>query len=97
MMNEIKVSTSTCRHCRFYEIEGRRGGSCQMLSGVPVQSNWKACSLAAAPFKTTVKKLEDIFQLESPVASDSSTELVSDASRTIAEDGRSQMAVFNKK
>ena len=65
-MKEINFSTSACRHCRFYEPEGRRGGSCQML-GVPVQSSWKACAFASPPFETTLKKLEDIFQLDTPV------------------------------
>ena len=58
-------STSNCRYCRFYQPEGRRGGSCQML-GVPVQSSWKACTFASSPFDTTLKKLEDIFQLDTP-------------------------------
>ena len=65
-MKEMNCATSACRYCRFYNPEGRRGGSCQML-GVPVQSNWKACSLASPPFETTLKKLEDIFQLETPI------------------------------
>ncbi len=65
-MNEINFSTSACRYCRFYEPEGRRGGSCQML-GVPVESSWKACAFASPPFETTLKKLEDIFQLDTPV------------------------------
>ena len=65
-MNEIDFSTSACRYCRFYSPEGRRGGSCQML-GVPVQSSWKACTLASPPFKMTLKKLENIFQLDAPV------------------------------
>ena len=71
-MNEIKFSTSTCRYCRFYQPEGRRGGSCQML-GVPVQSSWKVCALAASPFKATLKKLEDIFQLETVTSADCAT------------------------
>ena len=66
-MNEINFSASTCRFCRFYQPEGRRGGACQML-GVPVESSWKACALAASPFETTLKKLEDIFQLDSTSA-----------------------------
>ena len=63
-MNEIEpgISTSVCRYCRFYQSEGRRGGSCQKL-GVRVESNWEACTLASSPFKTTVTKLEEIFQL----------------------------------
>ena len=76
-MNEINLSISTCstcRYCRFYEPEGRRGGSCQML-GVSVQSSWEACSLAASPFETTLKQLEDILKLETSVLLDSSTQL----------------------
>ncbi len=42
-------SVSKCRHCRFYQPEGRRGGACSQL-GVPVQSGWNACSLSEQPF-----------------------------------------------
>ena len=83
-MNEIDISTSTCRYCRFYQSEGRRGGSCQKL-GVPVESEWKACTLACSPFKTTVKKLEDIFQLNLAV------ELVSNTSKTDAKNNCSKI------
>ena len=38
---------------------------------VPVESSWKACSFASPPFETTLKKLEDIFQLETPIKSES--------------------------
>lgn len=65
-MKEINFSTSVCRYCRFYKPEGRRGGSCDMLSA-PVQGSWKACAFASPPFETTLKKLEDIFQLDTPV------------------------------
>jgi hypothetical protein len=75
-MKERNFSTSACRHCRFYEPEGRRGGSCQIL-GVSVQSGWKACSFASPPFETTLQKLEDIFQLETAIALDSPERIVS--------------------
>ncbi|MEL7408466.1 MAG: hypothetical protein AAFN00_16180, partial [Cyanobacteria bacterium J06558_2] len=65
-MNQINFSTSACRYCRYYKPQGRRGGECKML-GVAVQSNWKACALASSPFKTTLTKLEDIFQLSTPI------------------------------
>jgi hypothetical protein len=52
--------TSACRHCRHYTPEGRRGGNCQQLS-VPVQSHWKACSLAVSPFGPSWENLEDLF------------------------------------
>ncbi len=65
-MKETNFLTSACRYCRSYKPEGRRGGSCQML-GVPVQSSWKACALASPAFETPLKKLEDIFQLKTPI------------------------------
>jgi len=62
-MKIFNNSNSSCRHCRFYRPEGRRGGACQKL-GVPVNSSWKACSLACSPFKNSLKKLEEIVHLE---------------------------------
>ena len=78
-MNQINFSTSACRYCRFYEPQGRRGGDCRMLS-VSVQSDWEACALASPPFKTTLTKLEDIFQLESPISLDSAPKSASSKS-----------------
>ncbi len=52
-------STSACRHCRYYQPEGRRGGQCQQLN-VTVQSGWKACSLAIPPFAPAWENLEEI-------------------------------------
>lgn len=66
-MKKINFSTSACRYCRFYEPEGRRGGSCQLL-GVPVDSSWEACNFASPPFETTLEKLENILQLETSIA-----------------------------
>lgn len=34
------------------------------MLGVPVKSNWKACSLACSPFDTNFLHLEEIFNLE---------------------------------
>ncbi|MEG3840620.1 hypothetical protein [Microcoleus sp. herbarium14] len=51
--------TSACRHCRHYTPEGRRGGVCDLLS-VPVQSQWKACSLAVSPFGSSWENIEEI-------------------------------------
>lgn len=58
-MKSLNEAISACRHCRFYQSEGRRGGGCQQL-GVPVQGSWKACSLAIPPFATDWKKLAEI-------------------------------------
>jgi hypothetical protein len=51
--------TSACRHCRHYTPEGRRGGICDLLS-VPVQSQWKACSLAVSPFGESWENITEI-------------------------------------
>ncbi|MCX5962699.1 MAG: hypothetical protein NT070_06000 [Cyanobacteria bacterium] len=41
--------SSSCRHCRHYVHEGRRGGQCEQLN-VSVQSGWDACLLSQAIF-----------------------------------------------
>lgn len=67
-MKTANFLTSSCRYCRYFQTEGRRGGMCQQL-GVPVESNWKACVLATHPFTTpwehcgTVAQLEKSFNL----------------------------------
>lgn len=95
-MKETNLSNSACRYCRSYEPEGRRGGYCQIL-GVPVQGSWKACVLASPPFKTTLKKLEDIFQLETSVLETSlflSSSLPSET-ETNAKDSAQQAKILN--
>lgn len=57
---------SSCRHCQFYQSEGRRGGHCQQL-GVPVQGGWKTCSLAIPPFSPSWAKLGRIMAWHSSV------------------------------
>ncbi len=59
---------------------------------VPVQGNWKACSFASPPFKTTLKKLEDIFQLETSISLNSSTQIASSPSKIKVDDSCPQMA-----
>ena len=66
----MKIANSlnfNCRHCRHFNPEGRRGGTCQKL-GVPVHSNWEACTLACSPFSPSWKTLEDIAHLETSFA-----------------------------
>ena len=82
-MKEKNFSTSACRHCRFYEPEGRRGGSCQIL-GVPVQSSWKACDFACPPFDTT---------LETSIALDSPERMIPQLADNQIKGDRSQLAV----
>lgn len=54
---------SACRHCQFYNPEGRRGGLCSQL-GVPVQAEWKSCHLATPAFNTEWQPLPQIALLE---------------------------------
>ncbi|MBE9179920.1 hypothetical protein IQ268_15215 [Oculatella sp. LEGE 06141] len=62
-MRTEQLIVSACRHCQFFEGEGRRGGQCQQL-GVPVQGGWKACSLAIAPFAPTWETLREAVTLK---------------------------------
>ncbi|MEM9245963.1 MAG: hypothetical protein AAGA67_09515 [Cyanobacteria bacterium P01_F01_bin.153] len=40
---------SSCRHCRYYTPEGRRGGHCGQLDAL-VHGDWKACPFAVSAF-----------------------------------------------
>jgi len=62
-MKTANFATSSCRNCRYYHTEGRRGGICHQLS-VSVQGEWPACSLAARPFNSAWESLEDVVRLE---------------------------------
>ncbi|MGF1487196.1 MAG: hypothetical protein ACFBSE_08790 [Prochloraceae cyanobacterium] len=64
-MKTINFLTSSCRYCRYYKPEGRRGGICNRLE-VPVESSWKACSLALPPFACTVPTIEKLVILTTP-------------------------------
>lgn len=66
-MKTANFMTSSCRYCRYYQAEGRRGGLCNQLS-VPVRGEWKACALAARPFATAWENLEDVVRLEQSLA-----------------------------
>ncbi|MDJ0508425.1 MAG: hypothetical protein QNJ64_04090 [Crocosphaera sp.] len=72
-MKTSNFLASSCRYCRYYQTEGRRGGMCQQL-GVPVRAQWKACSLAAAPFTHHWESLETVVKLESSLALECSVE-----------------------
>jgi hypothetical protein len=58
-MGTFNTPVSNCRHCQFYQIEGRRGGLCQQL-GVSVQSTWTSCALAIPVFSTDWNKTEKV-------------------------------------
>ncbi len=61
-MKAIKFLASSCRYCRYYRPEGRRGGACKQL-GAPVKGNWKSCSLSLPPFAPSWERLEDVWNL----------------------------------
>lgn len=81
VMKETNFLNLSCRHCRHYQPEGRRGGSCEIL-GVSVDSSWKACTLASSPFEkaftdlnpnltnlnTALTTLEEIVHLETALS-----------------------------
>lgn len=52
-MDANQFGISCCQRCRFYTLEGRRGGHCGQLD-VPVQGKWSACSLAAPVFMESI-------------------------------------------
>ncbi len=62
-MKTANFLTSSCRYCRYFNTEGRRGGVCQQFD-VPVEANWKACALATHAFKTPWECCEEVVQLE---------------------------------
>ncbi len=62
-MKTATFLTSSCRYCRHFHSEGRRGGTCQQL-GVAVGSDWKACVLATHAFTTPWDHYETLVQLE---------------------------------
>ncbi|MEG3436779.1 hypothetical protein V0288_06570 [Pannus brasiliensis CCIBt3594] len=66
-MQATNFLTSSCRYCRYYQGQGRRGGTCQQLN-VPVDAHWKACALAARPFHNEWQELDDFVRLEQSLA-----------------------------
>jgi hypothetical protein len=81
-MKTANFITSSCRYCRYYQAEGRRGGTCSQLN-VPVQGQWKACALAAKPFAGPWENLEDVVYLEHAYALTSKDVLVEQSAETI--------------
>ncbi len=59
--------TSACRYCQYYAHEGRRGGLCQQLD-VPVEANWKSCSISVPAFSHAWENISDIVFLENSLS-----------------------------
>lgn len=55
----LQSPTFTCRFCRHYAPEGRRGGHCQKL-GASMRGDWKACTLMIPTFKTPGDQLGEM-------------------------------------
>ncbi|MBE9167911.1 hypothetical protein IQ238_10400 [Pleurocapsales cyanobacterium LEGE 06147] len=72
-MKKANFTNSSCRFCRYYYPEGRRGGTCQRL-GVHVQSSWEACFLASPPFVNPWENLDEIIHLEHSLSLNYSSE-----------------------
>lgn len=53
--SEFKISS--CKSCRHYNPEGRRGGQCAQF-GTLVHAGWKACPLAMPAFAPSWETLE---------------------------------------
>ncbi|MEB3175153.1 MAG: hypothetical protein VKN60_08225 [Cyanobacteriota bacterium] len=81
-MKTANFLTSSCRHCRYYQAEGRRGGMCHQLN-VPVQGEWSACTLAARPFANAWESLEDVVRLEQTLNLNYDGERTSEAAPTV--------------
>ena len=61
-MKKSNVIISSCKYCRYYESEGRRGGNCTQL-GVSVNSSWKSCRLAIPSFISDWDNVKEIVDL----------------------------------
>ena len=62
-MRPNNYSTSACRYCRFYNPEGRRGGTCSQLN-VLVKAHWKSCQFACPVFNRDWQTIPEIAILE---------------------------------
>jgi hypothetical protein len=58
-MDATPLDISCCQRCRYYTLEGRRGGHCSQLN-VPVQGSWQPCSLGAPVFLQPLPDLDAI-------------------------------------
>ncbi|MBD2126593.1 hypothetical protein NDI39_05495 [Microcoleus sp. ZQ-A2] len=62
-MSKADLGQLACRHCRYYRIEGRRGGYCQLFCG-RVRGIWSACSLVVPPFAPSWEALKNSTRTE---------------------------------
>jgi hypothetical protein len=60
-MSSPDPRVSTCRRCKHYVLQGRRGGHCHKLN-VSVQGSWTPCSLAIPVFATPLELAPHAFK-----------------------------------
>ncbi len=61
-MKTLNPLVSACRYCHYYKLEGRRGGTCQLLGGA-VHGGWKACAMMLPAFAPSWENLENMMNL----------------------------------
>ncbi|MGB3199338.1 MAG: hypothetical protein WBA99_00455 [Nodosilinea sp.] len=65
-MKSAQCRVSSCSRCRFYALEGRRGGQCSQL-GVPVESRWAPCALAVPVFSAPLVDIKPLDFIPQPM------------------------------
>ena len=83
-MKTSNLLVATCRYCRYYKSEGRRGGTCQLLDG-SVHGDWKACHLAIPAFAPSWENLEDMMNLPDAMPAVTARPLVCEISQSSVE------------
>ncbi len=69
-MKKSNIIISSCKFCRHYQSEGRRGGNCTQL-GVAVNSSWKSCRLAIPSFVSDWDNVQEVVNLSPSIYLDS--------------------------
>jgi len=65
-MFNTNLSNLGCRHCRYYQQEGRRGGKCQKLD-VAVRGIWPVCSISLPPFAPSWEEIAESRRKQSQI------------------------------
>ncbi|BAW96136.1 hypothetical protein NIES970_10590 [[Synechococcus] sp. NIES-970] len=62
-MKPPSCSTSTCKHCRYFQAEGRRGGICKRFETFAA-GDWTSCDFALPIFGEEWEAATDLIHLE---------------------------------
>lgn len=66
-MNKNNSSISTCKNCRCFQAEGRRGGTCSRFETF-ADSDWTACPLVVPIFDEIQEEKQELVLLEKSFA-----------------------------